>query len=156
NNINSGCWKESLQRLDRGKFPSFWRRICLLQNKKSTVAIRRPCLPVRGGTRKEGLLRRHQVAEGPNGFRIELYADVPVDLAYRLMGSSPLAIWSVGGQRIEGIRDSNDAGPQRDLRAAKIPGVACAVPAFVMMQNHQARILKTVHIADGHPPELRM
>src|SRR5579872_1925683 len=66
------------------------------------------------------------------GCGIESLAGQPFDDLQRLLGRVRLLIWAVGGERVESVGDSDDAGQHGNLISLEAVRISAAVEGFVV------------------------
>src|SRR6476660_9575221 len=70
--------------------------------------------------------------EGSDHVRVELPAALPQDLVDGLLPLAPFAVGTVGGHRVEGVGDREDARDGRDSLPAQAVRIALPVPTLVV------------------------
>src|SRR5207245_2027301 len=80
--------------------------------------------------------------------RVELLPSAGLDGGEPCIDRPRLLVWTLRGERVEDIRDRDDARGERDVRAALPVRVALPVPALVMLARDRAGGLEETGLAE--------
>jgi hypothetical protein len=81
--------------------------------------------------------------ESPYGVRVKLDAGPPAEHVHRDLVRIGRAVGPRGRNRIEHVRDRDDAGPQRNLTANQAAGIPSAIEPLVMVAHDCGQLVVT-------------
>jgi len=93
-------------------------------------------LDVRSGKLVEHRRKQDEIDQ----VRIELLAPAGGDDFNRGVETLPQAVSPIVGERIESVRNGDDARLERSARALEVPRIALAIPTFVVRQNPRGQL----------------
>ena len=85
--------------------------------------------------RVRALAAAHDGREGIDGVRVELDAGEAMQFGKRILHASRGAVSAAGGHGVEGFRQVDDAGAQRDPFAGQLVGVSRSIEVFVVVAD---------------------
>ncbi len=77
----------------------------------------------------------HCPTEGLGQHRVERRAGLLLDLCERILDRKRRGAWSVGGQLVEGLGETDDASQQRNAFACEAERIARSIPPFMMQRD---------------------